>query len=87
MPREIAIANSSKSLESISWLSSASGVCPTLSRLRILRRRLAHPLDDARIRDRRDGFLDPFNLDLMEPFVAKIESVSENAIRLQIQVI
>ena len=53
----------------------------------ILRRRFAHPLDDARVGDGRDGLLDPLDLNLMIPVVAEVEPVAEDTIRLQIQVV
>ncbi len=53
----------------------------------ILRRRFAHPLDDTRVSDGRDGFLDPINLNLMIPVVVEVEPVTEDTPRLQIQVV
>ena len=58
---------------------------PTL--FKVLRRRFAHPLDDARIGYRRDGLLDPLHLNLMKPVVAEVKPVSEDAMLLQIQVV
>ena len=55
--------------------------------VRILRRRLAHPLDDARIFDCRNGLLDAFHLDLMKPVVAEVEPVSEDAPRIEAQAV
>ena len=61
---------------------------PVRSRLvAMLRRRLAHSLDDARVGDRRDRFLDPVDLNVMKPVVAEVESVAEDTTRLQIQVV
>src|SRR5438105_1768021 len=55
--------------------------------IEILRRRFANALDDARVGDGRNGLLDPLHLDLMKPFVAEVEQVTEDAIRLQIEVV
>src|SRR5262249_51958978 len=55
--------------------------------VRILRRRFADAPDDARVRDSRDGLLDPLNLNLMKPVVAQVEPVTEHALRRQAQVI
>src|SRR5207244_4003636 len=52
----------------------------------ILRWRLAYPLDDAWIGDGRDGLLDPLYLNLMIPFVAEVEPITKDTIRLQVQV-
>ena len=53
----------------------------------ILRRRFAHSLDDAGVGDGRDRLLNPIHLNPMKPVIAKIEPVTEDAIRLQIQII
>src|SRR5438876_4854870 len=53
----------------------------------ILRRRLAHPLYDAWVGDGRDGMLDPVHSTLMIPVVAKVEPVTTDTIRLQVQVV
>ncbi len=41
---------------------------------RILRRKFAHSLNDARISNGRNGLLDPLHMDLMIPVVAEVES-------------
>src|SRR5579859_7993909 len=48
--------------------------------LTILRRRFAHPLDDARVADARDGLLDPIHVNLMKPVVAEVEPVTKNTL-------
>src|SRR5260370_12909581 len=55
--------------------------------IRILRRRFADALDDARVNNSRDGLLDPFHLNLMKPVVAEVEPVTEDRIGLQMQVV
>ncbi len=58
------------------------------SGIQVLRRRFSDSLDDARVGDGRNGFLDSLHLDLVEPVVAKVEPVAEGMLAfLQIQVV
>ncbi len=48
---------------------------------------ICHPLDDARVGDGGNRLLDPLHLNLLKPVVAEVEPVTEDAMRLKVEVV